>query len=164
MKAFFPLLCFAFAVFLSAPALAEAKKSGSFTLQDKIALRKAELVGFDTNKDKIVTVAELMNGIRSKFAAMDKNGDGIADKGEIEAAIEKFRATHEGVYGKSIDNQERKLRERLAAADQNGDGVLFFNEYRQYFHERYRRFDRNGNGIVEDHEYFTDVDQYPYAN
>ncbi len=164
MKFVFPVLFFVLIAFVSAPVFAEQKKSGSFTEQDKIALRKVELARLDTNKDGVVTVADLMNSIKTKFSEIDTNNDRIADKVEIDNYIERFRAAHEGVYGKSLDNQERKLRQRLVAADLNRDGTLIFNEYMQYFQARYRLFDRNKNGIIEENEYFTDVDQYPYAN
>ncbi|PZO84223.1 MAG: hypothetical protein DI626_08480 [Micavibrio aeruginosavorus] len=163
MKLVLPVVLLVVTAIAAVPVFAE-KKSGSFTEQDKIALRKVELARLDTNKDGIVTVSDLMNSIKFKFAAIDTNNDRIADRVEIENYIKRFRAEHEGVYGKSLDNQERKLRQRLAAADQNRDGTLIFNEYWQYFLARYRLFDRNKNGIIEENEYFTDVDQYPYAN
>lgn len=97
------------AAFAQAPQPAPPGASAGLTLQQFEARHERKLLAMDTDGDGRISRAEFMAAAKpgkgdpaAKFAKLDRNGDGVIDKSEIDA-----RLAH----------QFRKL-------DVNGDGIL----------------------------------------
>src|SRR4051812_23952672 len=88
----------------------------------------AKILRIDTNKDGIVTVAELEQAASARFHKLDTNGDGKLIRTELEAPRAKWLASHP----QAAADPKRKGRsrgDRFARLDANGDGAVTFAEF-----------------------------------
>lgn len=73
-------------------ALLDANKDGTVTPEEVTAFREAErskrmLARFDANKDGVVDAAEFAAFADRQFIRMDRNDDGILDRGDMRMAM-----------------------------------------------------------------------------
>ena len=99
---------------------------------------------FDSNHDNMVTLSELNDASKQRFAKMDANSDGVV-------TLEEFQA-----YVGERKNEWRE--QRFAAMDGNGDGQISKDEYvlykQQKAEQRYQDMDANHDGMVSKEEFF----------
>ena len=117
----------------SSPAFANHHKDGG-----------ADFAQIDANTDGQITQAELDAFAAGRFDAMDTNGDGSIDAGELIAA----RAAQNKVRAKA---RAEKMIER---ADENGNGALEQEEMKQRdSNKMIERLDKDGDGSISEQEF-----------
>lgn len=144
------------AVFLlaMAPAFGEEGVAPDKAAQ---AMKKA-----DANGDGKLTFEEL-SAIRPKltkerFALMDRNGDGVLDKSDREAAAPQK-------LSKEVERAPRAILAGLLKADANGDKVVTYEEVTaakpEFPRERFDRLDRNKDGVISEADLPATADVTP---
>lgn len=106
----------------------------------------------DGNGDQKLDLAEIQAKTpkfsQKRFAALDKNQDGLLDVSEFPRAPKKADAGD-----KDAEKRRAKMREKLKAADTDKDGKLSKAEYVTAFphapEERFAAMDRNSDGVVD---------------
>ncbi|HPA00825.1 MAG TPA: EF-hand domain-containing protein [Chiayiivirga sp.] len=86
-----------------------------------------------------VPLSQAQQQVSERAAAMDANGDGVIDAGEVLAMREKVRL-------------ERAAR-RLAQHDANGDGKVSVEEFAAARHARLAALDADGDGVISAQEF-----------
>jgi hypothetical protein len=96
-----------------------------------LAKRRAKFVErFDADGDGLVEIAELPDGLKTRFETADENGDGTLSDDELRA-----------VY-------QRRVRRRFAASDLNADGALDVAEVTPAVWRHIQVADANNDGKV----------------
>jgi Ca2+-binding EF-hand superfamily protein len=90
---------------------------------------------YDTNKDGILTRAELEAGLKADFAAADTNHDGRLDE-------EETRAVNEQRWSQNASTTSTLV-------DWNHDGYVDFAEFAATARSLFVQLDRNGDGQLE---------------
>lgn len=83
---------------------------------------------------------------RARFARLDKNGDGIIDASEIEAAMTRRFERHRGEHGGRFG--ERLIR----AFDTDRDGKVTKDEFMTTVRSRFAQMDLNNDGRITDED------------
>jgi len=100
---------------------------------------------FDSNKDNMVTMSELNEASKQRYAKMDADANGVVTMEEFQAYIG--------------DRKAQWREQRFAAMDSNSDGQISKEEYIRYreqrAEQRYHDMDINNDGVVSKEEYFT---------
>lgn len=100
---------------------------------------------FDANQDGVVTMSELNEASKQRYAKMDADGNGAV-------TLEEFQAY--------LGDRKAQWREqRFAEMDGNGDNQISQQEYIQYkqqrAEQRYQEMDANKDGVVSKEEYLN---------
>ena len=104
----------------------------------------------DSNGDGVITLEEVQNQGKAKFAAADSNGDGQLDVAELTAAAAQERAG--------------RIERLIAHKDSNGDGTLSFEEMGARDGGGTRLFahvDTDGNGEITQAEWDAAIANMP---
>jgi Ca2+-binding EF-hand superfamily protein len=91
----------------------------------------------DQNGDRALQFSELQAARATLFDRLDSNRNGMLDKGEAQAALERARV------GGQIATADG-LETRVDRIDANGDGRIARNEFAQFIPDRLRQADSNG--------------------
>lgn len=101
---------------------------------------------YDRNGDGMVDRAEFDAARGATFAAADSNGDGVLDMAEYTA---EFEGRLEAQRSKVRDAASRQAGVRFDALDTDKDGRMTFSEYQVSGRRLFDRADSNGDGIVD---------------
>jgi hypothetical protein len=100
---------------------------------------------FDSNKDSMVTISELNEASKQRYAKMDADANGVVTMEEFQAYIG--------------DRKAQWREQRFAAMDSNSDGQVSKEEYilykQQRVEQRYQDMDADNDGMVSKEEYFN---------
>ena len=98
---------------------------------------------FDSNNDNIVTIEELNEASKKRFAKMDADGNGEVTHEEFKAYVSQRRKEHR--------------QQRFANIDANNDGQVTKEEYVSYktqkAERRFQRMDSDSDGLVNAEEF-----------
>jgi Ca2+-binding EF-hand superfamily protein len=106
---------------------------------DRGAMLEKMFERFDTNKDGVVTLDEVVAFADAQFDKIDTNHDGVLDKTEIESWIGR-RAPAEAVA------------HFIAVHDLDGDGKITKAEWEKPMKKRFALYDRNDDGKITKEE------------
>jgi Ca2+-binding EF-hand superfamily protein len=100
---------------------------------------------FDANQDGVVTMSELNEASKQRYAKMDADGNGAV-------TLEEFQAY--------LGDRKAQWREqRFTEMDSNGDNQISQQEYIQYkqqrAEQRYQEMDADKDGVVSKEEYLN---------
>jgi len=93
---------------------------------------------FDTNKDGVLTKAELPERMQRHFDKVDKDGDGNLTKDEATLAYQ--------------ERKEKRLTEMMMRFDTNSDGAVSEAEVVAFATEKFKKADENGDGSLTKEE------------
>lgn len=147
----------------SVPSLSMAKEKKEIPeyIKKKQERRVQDIKQFDTNKDGVLQPGELKKSNVTKFDAADTNKDGILSREEIDSSLGKFKEEKAGIYGKGVNSNTNRLKNRYNNADKNDDRKVSKEEYESYMSKHQENFDRNGDGVVSKDEYRVDDEKRP---
>jgi len=106
----------------------------------------------DSNDDGSISLEEAPEGMRDRFADMDRDGDGQLDKPEIEQIVQ-LRSQQGGTGVRGGQPQQfnpQAIKGRVMASDANGDGFISRKELPQQMQRRFDQMDANGDGSVDE--------------
>ena len=101
--------------------------------------RAKMLERYDTNQDGAIDRDEFTAGRDDWFAKLDSDADGVVTQAEFEAAIARFRESHDGSNRHGPD---------FSRLDTDGDGNATRAEFEAAAERVFARFDRNGDGVL----------------
>jgi Ca2+-binding EF-hand superfamily protein len=100
---------------------------------------------FDSNKDNMVTISELNEASKLRYAKMDADANGIVTMDEFQAYLG--------------DRKTQWREQRFATMDSNSDGQVSKEEYilyrQQRAEQRYQDMDADSDGMVSKDEYIA---------
>lgn len=102
--------------------------------------------GFTSGKGrwhKAITQEEFDAGTRARFARFDRNGDGVIDAAEIEAAMAERAGRHKGRHGQRGERLLRRF-------DADHDGKVTRDEFIKNVRDRFAELDLNNDGRITD--------------
>lgn len=116
----------------------------------------------DRNSDSLISPDEAGPALVKRFAAVDKNADGLLDAGELramQAAMRENRGAEGSVKPKARERRaeavtasEAMLPPYWRARDRNSDGFISPDEAGQGLQKAFSKFDRDGNGRLDSEE------------
>lgn len=111
----------------------------------------------DKDQNGTVDKAEFDAALAARFAATDKNNDGItmeeyeakatADRAEREARRAERQAEN---ADRNAEKMAERMKKRFESMDANSDGKISSDEYKASTDKMFERMDRNGDGILND--------------
>jgi Ca2+-binding EF-hand superfamily protein len=109
---------------------------------------------FDSNQDNMVTMSELNEASKQRYAKMDADSNGVV-------SLEEFQAY--------LGDRKAQWREqRFTEMDSNADGQVSKEEYilykQQRAEQRYQEMDADSNGVVSKEEYLNRKRDYRGGN
>lgn len=93
----------------------------------------------DQNGDRVLQFSELQTARATLFDRLDANRNGVLDKGEAQAALQRVRegGRLQTAAAEGLETQARRM-------DVNGDGRITKDEFTQFIPDRLRQADSNG--------------------
>ncbi len=101
--------------------------------------------GRDRWSRRATTEEDFEANARARFGRIDRNGDGVVDAAEIEAALAQRMGRHER-------RRERMSERLLRRFDADRDGKVTHEEFVQYISTRFVEFDLNNDGRITDED------------
>ena len=130
---------------------------------DRGANFRQMLKRMDRNRDGSITKDELPQRMQARFGSMDSNSDGVFDKTEQDAMLERIQKMRrdqnqgDGPPGRQRDRRQGQRNgidfpQLLKKLDRNRDGTLTKDELPERMQERFDSMDTNGNGLFDEDE------------
>lgn len=91
----------------------------------------------DANGDQRLSQTEYVNDMSRRVMKLDRNSDGVIDKGEMQAAMEE-----------AADRARKRMQRLLTSEDKNSDGAITKAELDAILVSRFATMDRDGDGLL----------------